>query len=58
MCLICVELSKNKLTVEEARRNLGELCTDLTKDHVHEVLRLIWQKEDEQYESIKDEGSD
>jgi len=58
MCLICAELSKNKLTVEEARRNLGEMYTDMTKDHVHEVLRLIWQKEDEQYNDIKDEGSD
>ena len=58
MCLICAELSKNTLTVEEARRNLGEMYTDMTKDHLHEVLRLIWQKEDEQYESIKDEGSD
>ena len=58
MCLICAELSKNKLTVQEARRNLGELYTDMTKDHVHEVLRLIWQKEDEQYNDIKDEGSD
>ena len=58
MCLICVELSKNKLTVEEARRNLGEMYTDMTKDHVREVLRLIWQKEDQEYEAIKDEGSD
>jgi len=58
MCLICAELSKNTLTVEEARRNLGEIYTDMTKDHVREILQLIWQKEDEQYESIKDEGSD
>jgi hypothetical protein len=58
MCLICAELSKNTLTVEEARRNLGEMYTDMTKDHIHEILRLIWQKEDEQYDSIKDEGSD
>jgi len=58
MCLICAELSKNKLTVQEARRNLDEVYTDMTKDHVREILQLIWQKEDEQYESIKDEGSD
>jgi len=58
MCLICAELTKNKLTVKEARRNLGELYTDMTKDHIHEILRLIWQKEDQEYESIKDEGSD
>ena len=58
MCLICTELSKNKLTVKEARRNLSELYTDMTKEHIHEVLRLLWQKEDEQYDTIKDEGSD
>jgi len=58
MCLICAELTKNKLTVEEARRNLGELYTDMTKDHVHKVLRLLWQKEDQEYDSIKDEGTD
>jgi hypothetical protein len=58
MCLICAELTKNTLTVEEARRNLGEMYVDMDKEHIHEVLRLIWQKEDEQYESIKDYGSD
>ncbi len=58
MCLICAELSKNILTVEEARRNLGEMYTDMDKDHIYEILQLIWQKEDEQYELIKDEGSD
>ena len=58
MCMICDELAKNTLTVKEARRNLGEVYTELDRDHVHEILRLLWQKEDEQYESIKDEGSD
>ena len=58
MCLICVELSKNKLTVKEARRNLGEVYTDMDEDHVHEILRLLWQKEDQEYERLKDEGSD
>ena len=49
MCLICAELAKNTLTVKEARRNLGEMYVDMDKDHIHEVLRLLWQKEDEQY---------
>ena len=49
MCLICVELTKNKLTSIEARKNLGEMYTDLSKEHIHEVLRLIWKKEDEEY---------
>jgi hypothetical protein len=47
MCLICVELSKNKLTPQEARRNLGEWVNVLDKEHRYEVLRNIWKKEDE-----------
>ena len=48
MCLIRVELQKNKLTSHEARRNLGELFEDMDKEHVKEVLKLIWNKEDEE----------
>ena len=49
MCLICAELKQDKLTALEARRNLGELYTKMKKDHIYEVLRLIWNKEDEEY---------
>ena len=52
MCLLCVELSKNKLTSVEARRNLGEIYVALEKDHILEILKLIWDKEDEE---IQDE---
>ena len=55
MCLICAELGKNKLTPIEARRNLGEVYKTLEKDHILEILRLIWQKEDEEWNLI---GSD
>ncbi len=55
MCLICVELKKNKLTPFEARRNLGEIYKSLEKDHIHEILRLIWDKEDEDLNTV---GSD
>ena len=48
MCLICVQLKQNELTSQEARRNLGELHREMDKDHVHELLKLIWQKEDEE----------
>ena len=58
MCLICAELTKNKLTSAEARRNLGEMHTGLKKDHILEVLKLIWQKEDEEDERLVDIGSD
>ena len=46
MCLICIELTKNKLTSAEARRNLGEVYTTLEKDHILEILKLVWDKED------------
>jgi hypothetical protein len=59
MCLICAQLESNKLTHSEARANLGELYTELDKEHVHEVLKLIWQKEDEErWEDLTDVGSD
>ncbi len=47
MCLICIDLQKDKLTPKEARRNLGETYQSLDKEHRLEVLRLIWKKEDE-----------
>ena len=47
MCLICAELKEDKLTHREAHRNLGELRHNITKEHILEVLKLIWEKEDE-----------
>jgi len=58
MCLICVELTKNKLTSLEARQNLGEMSTTIKKEHMHEILSLIYKKEDEEYESMWATGSD
>ena len=67
MCLICVDLQKDKLTSKEARRNLGETYKSLDKDHTLEVLRLIWEKEDEEvdhdpfeeyFKNLVDYGSD
>jgi len=51
MCLICVELTKNKLTSVEARRNLGEVHSTLEKDHILEILKLVWDKEDEEIQN-------
>ena len=55
MCLICADLKENKLTSVEARRNLGETYKTLKRSHVAKILRLIWQKEDEE---LTDVGSD
>tara|TARA_Y100000310_G_C20331439_1_gene645445 strand:+ start:122 stop:298 length:177 start_codon:yes stop_codon:yes gene_type:complete len=58
MCLICVQIRQDKLTAEEARQNLGELYLNMDKEHIHEVLKLIWRKEDEEYLALCDYGSD
>ena len=50
MCIICVDLQKDKLTWREARRNLGEVHTKLEKDHIVESIKRIWEKEDENNE--------
>jgi hypothetical protein len=48
MCIICVDIQKNKLTHKEARDNLGEMHKTLDKAHIVEVLKLIWKKQDEE----------
>ena len=52
MCLICVDLTKDKLTSREARRNLKETYTTLSKNHVLRVLKMVWKKEDDEYENF------
>lgn len=37
MCLICVELAKQKMTASEGRRALGEMRVALDRAHVAEV---------------------
>jgi len=58
MCLICVELTKNKLTSLEARRSHNEMRKTRKKEHMHGSLSLIYKKEDEEYESMWATGSD
>tara|TARA_Y100001973_G_C5112428_1_gene288398 strand:- start:301 stop:501 length:201 start_codon:yes stop_codon:yes gene_type:complete len=49
MCIICVDLTKDKLTSVEARKNLNEMRTAISKEHAVTVLQLIWKKEDDEY---------
>ena len=48
MCLICVDLQRDKLTSREARRNLDEAYINLDRQHVESLLKLIWKKEDKE----------
>ncbi len=56
MCLICVELTTNKLTALEARNNLKEMRSVLPAEHRIEVLKMIWDKEDEEYMNWYDQN--
>jgi len=45
MCLICVEIAKQKMTVNEARQALREMRLGLDKSHVVEVQMKIEEAE-------------
>ena len=46
MCMICIEFEKQRLTIQEARRNLGEMQTQLDPEHVAEVERMLNEAEE------------
>jgi hypothetical protein len=58
MCLICVDLSREKLTSMEARRNLGEVHTQMKKKHILEVLRKIWAQEEKELKAFDEHIKD
>ena len=41
MCIICVEMEKNKLTPWEAKRNLSEMVAEIGEKHAREVENNI-----------------
>ncbi|MFP4596707.1 MAG: hypothetical protein ACOC9W_00030 [Persicimonas sp.] len=48
MCLICVEFQKEKMTIQDARRALGEMVETLEPDHAEEVDEMLDEAELEQ----------
>lgn len=44
MCIICIDLIKERLTAAEAFRNYDEIEPSITKEHAQEVLELIIDK--------------
>ncbi len=42
MCIICVEFQKGKLRLDEAWRNLGEMRSGLSEEHVEDVEDMLW----------------
>ena len=49
MCLICIDLERQKLTSVEARRNLGEVFEKMEEEHIIEVIEKIWVQEDREF---------
>lgn len=46
MCIICIDIEKNKLTSLEARRNMGEMANEISEEHKMELLKKVWAKEE------------
>lgn len=41
MCIICIDIARNKLSPFEAILNLSEMAVSLEEEHVDEVIKLI-----------------
>jgi len=48
MCLICIEFEKEKLTINEAKRNLTEMRDKLDVYHHREVKQMLFEAEMEE----------
>ncbi len=53
MCLICVDLQKERMTILDAKRAFREMVVDMDPNHAREVKDLIAAKEKE----AKDEAN-
>ena len=58
MCIICVQLEKDKLTAHEAYRNLSEMKETMSEEHVLEVEEGIYKKLFSRTSDIEDKELD
>jgi hypothetical protein len=49
MCLICVHIEKEKMTIKEARSALGEMREKIGPEHYEEVNEMLTTKEWEEH---------
>lgn len=45
MCIICVDFQNQRLSLQEARRNLREMVEKVGPEHAREVKRLLDEAE-------------
>ncbi len=57
MCMICIDIERERLTFEEAMRNLGEMYHSLDLDHRAEVVRRVLQLDPLYREQEEDDGA-
>ena len=55
MCLICVEIDKEKLSFREAWRNFKEMERDLSDEHITQVKQKIIDKMVEEKKKVYEE---
>jgi hypothetical protein len=56
MCLICIDLAREKLTAAEAFRNLGEMWEEMDEEHLMKLAHKIYDLEQkERIEKRKNE---
>lgn len=48
MCIICVEFQSKRLSLTEAKRNLGEMISTLDAEHAAKVQLMLADAEAEQ----------
>lgn len=57
MCLICIEFQKERMSIAEARRALGEMIVDLPPEHSREVEKMLKDAEKKNAKD-RDDSSD
>jgi len=44
MCIICIDLEKERLSTQEAFRNLNEMYDSLDEEHIKEVVEILFER--------------
>lgn len=57
MCLICVEFQKERMTIPEANRALGEMIVVIGAEHASEVKQMLREAAEKQ-ETKEDDSTD
>jgi len=61
MCIICIEIDKDKLKFKEAIRNLREMYHSIEYSHHDEVIKKVLELESKELkkpvEAVKDENN-